>query len=129
MGLIVACVLIPLILLGRELIVSIYSPDVAVREIAAGLVLLAALWQLADATQVIAIGALRGYKVTLGPMLIMFVAFWVVGLPLGMQLGYHGIGRIPPMEVYGFWTGLVTALILAGIALSVWLRVVAKARL
>ena len=129
LGLVIACVLVPLILLGRELIVTIYTPDVAVRQIAAGLVLLSAVWQLADATQVVAIGALRGYKVTFGPMLIMFVAFWVVGLPLGMQLGYNGIGRIPPMEVYGFWTGLVTALILAGIALSMWLRVVAKARL
>ena len=129
MGLIIACALIPLILLGRDLIVTIYSPDAAVRQIASGLVLLAAVWQLADATQVIAIGALRGYKVTFGPMLIMFVAFWVIGLPLGMQLGYHGIGRIPPMEVYGFWSGLVAALILAGLALSAWLRVVAKARL
>ncbi len=129
MGLIIACVLIPLILLGRELIVNVYTPDVSVREIASSLVLFTAVWQLADTTQVIAIGALRGYKVTLGPMLIMFVAFWIIGLPLGMQLGYHGIGRIPPMEVYGFWSGLVAALILAGIALSAWLRVVAKARL
>lgn len=129
LGLIIACILVPLILLGRELIVTVYTPDAAVREIAAGLVLLSAVWQLADTTQVIAIGALRGYKVTFGPMVIMFVAFWVVGLPLGMQLGYNGIGPIPPMEVYGFWTGLVTALILAGIALSAWLRVVAKARL
>jgi Na+-driven multidrug efflux pump len=33
------------------------------------------------------------------------------------------------MQVYGFWTGLVTALILAAIALSAWLRMVARARL
>jgi MATE family multidrug resistance protein len=91
--------------------------------------LLAAVWQLADATQVIALGALRGYKVTLGPMIVMFVAFWVIGLPLGIRLGYHGIGSVAPMQLYGFWTGLVTALILAAIALSAWLRTVARARL
>ena len=126
LGLIVATVLMPLILLGRESIVNAYSPDPVVRQIAAGLVLFSAVWQLADAAQVIAIGALRGYKVTFGPMLIMFVAFWIVGLPLGAQLGYRGIGSVPPLEVYGFWTGLVTALILAALALSAWLRSVAR---
>lgn len=129
MGLIIASVAIPLILAGRELIVTVYSQDAAVREIATRLMLLAAVWQLADATQVIAIGALRGYKVTLGPMIVMFVAFWLIGLPLGIRLGYHGIGNVAPMQVYGFWIGLVTALILAAIALSAWLRMVARARL
>lgn len=129
MGLIVATILVPLILLGREAIVSAYSQDVAVRELASGLVLLAAIWQLADATQVVAIGALRGYTFTFGPMVVMIVAFWVIGLPLGMQLGYHGIGSLPAMQVHGFWIGLVTALILASIALSMWLRIVARARL
>lgn len=129
MGLIAASVSMPLILLSRELIVNAYSPDASVRQIAAGLMLFAAVWQLADATQVIAIGALRGYKVTFGPMLVMFVAFWIIGLPLGIQLGYHGIGNTPAMTVYGFWSGLVTALILAAIALSAWLRVVARSRL
>ena len=129
MGLIAACLMMPLILLGREVIVAVFSPDTAVREIAAGLMLLAAVWQLADATQVIASGALRGYKVTFGPMIVIFVAFWVIGLPLGIRLGYYGIGSIEPMQVYGFWIGLVTALILAAIALSAWLRMVARARL
>lgn len=129
MGLIVASIAMPLILAGREVIVTAYTPDPAVREIAAGLMLLAAVWQLADATQVISIGALRGYKVTFGPMIVMFVAFWVIGLPLGIRLGYYGVGSVAPMQVYGFWTGLVTALILAAVALSGWLRMVARARL
>jgi len=128
-GLLVATLLMLLVLLGRELIVTLFSPDPSVREVAAGLMLFAALWQLADATQVLAIGALRGYQVTFGPMLVMFVAFWLIGLPLGVRLGYHGIGSVPALQVYGFWTGLVTALILAAIALAAWLRVVARERL
>ena len=128
-GLLVASVLMLLILAGRDLIVSVFSADPAVREVAAGLMLFAAVWQLADATQVLAIGALRGYQVTFGPMLVMFVAFWLIGLPLGVRLGYYGIGNVPPLAVYGFWTGLVTALILAAIALAAWLRVVARERI
>jgi MATE family multidrug resistance protein len=129
MGLIAACVLMPLIVFGRESIVDVFSADPSVRQIATGLMLFAAFWQLADATQVLAIGALRGYQVTFGPMLVMFVAFWLIGLPLGVRLGYYGIGSAPAMAVYGFWIGLVTALVLAAIALSTWLRIVARQRL
>ena len=128
-GLVAACVSMLLVLLGRELIVTLFSADPAVREVAAGLMLFAAVWQLADATQVLAIGALRGYQVTLGPMLVMFVAFWLIGLPLGVRLGYYGIGSVAALQVYGFWSGLVTALILAAIALAAWLRVVARERI
>ena len=128
-GLLVAGVLMPLVLIGSDLIVALFSADPAVREVAAGLMLFAALWQLADATQVLAVGALRGYHVTFGPMLVMFAAFWLIGLPLGVHLGYYGIGDVPPLRVYGFWTGLVCALILAAIALSAWLRVVARGRI
>ena len=125
-GLAIAILAIPLILVSRETIVSVYSPDLEVRRIAGSLMLFAAIWQLADATQVIALGALRGYKVTLGPMLVMFVVFWLIGLPLGVKLGYYGLGPIPPLEIYGFWFGLVTALILAALSLSQWLRYVAR---
>ena len=131
LGLAIACLSVLLILLGRHAIVGVYSPDPAVRELAGGLMLFAALWQFADATQVTAIGALRGYKVTLGPMLVMLVAFWAIGVPLGVRLGYYGLpgAEATPMAVYGFWTGLVTALILAAMALTVWLRIVARGRI
>lgn len=129
MGLIAATVMMPMILFGRERIVEVFSPDPSVRRVAAGLMLFAAVWQLADATQVLAVGALRGYKVTFGPMLVMFVAFWLIGLPLGVRLGYYGVRSVAALEVYGFWIGLVTALILAALALSAWLRIVARQRL
>lgn len=125
-GLAIAVLAVPLILVSREAIVSIYSPDLDVRRIAGSLMLFAAIWQLADATQVISVGALRGYKVTFGPMLVMFVVFWAIGLPLGMSLGYYGLGPVPPLEIYGFWFGLVAALILAALSLSQWLRYVAR---
>ena len=66
------------------------------------------------------IGALRGYKITVAPMLLVFAAFWLFGIPLGAWLGYTGITA--PMGVYGFWIGLVTGLILIslGIVLVLW---------
>lgn len=129
LGLLIAVCAIPLILFGREAIVSFYSPDRNVQIVAANLMLFTAIWQLADAAQVTAIGALRGYKVTLPPMLMMLVAFWLIGLPVGAWLGYKGMGSIPPQGIYGFWIGLVTGLILVSAGLTFTLRKVSWASL
>jgi MATE family multidrug resistance protein len=126
LGLMIAAAAIVPIVLGRHGIAAVYSSDQAVRDMAATLLLFAAFWQLFDATQVCAIGALRGYKVTLGPMLMMALAFWVVGIPLGVWLGYHGPSSSGPMQVYGFWVGLVAGLVLVSIGLAGLLRKVAR---
>lgn len=120
LGLLIALTAIPIILLGRQAIVAIYSSNREVQQLAANLLLFAAIWQLVDAAQVTGIGALRGYKITIAPMLLVFAAFWLFGIPLGAWLGYTGITA--PMGVYGFWIGLVTGLILIslGVVLVLW---------
>ncbi len=111
---------------GRDLITAVYSSDPAVRALAASLLWFAVFWLLFDCTQVCAIGALRGYKVTVAPMVMMLLAFWGVGIPLGTWLGYHGWPGQAPMQVYGFWVGLVTGLVLVSIGLLVALRSVSR---
>jgi len=126
-GLLIAALAIGPIILLRHQVAAVYSTDHAVQALAANLLLFAAFWQLFDATQVCAIGALRGYKITLMPMVLMLVAFWVIGVPSGTWLGYRGIaGR--PLEVYGFWAGLVVGLVLVSTALVLGLRSVANGR-
>lgn len=55
---------------------------------------IAALFQIGEAAQVAAQGALRGIKDTRGPMIIALVGYWGVGLPLaalfGVYLDYGG---------------------------------------
>lgn len=127
LGLMIATIAtIPCTLL-RHQVASLYSSDEAVRALAARLLLFAACWQLFDATQVIAIGALRGHKVTLLPMLLMIAAFWGLGVPIGIWLGYHGVAGSGPLQVYGFWIGLVVGLVTVSLALAVSLRRVADA--
>lgn len=122
--LISACAIVPIILL-RHQVAALYTSDAAVRALAANLLLFAAFWQLFDATQVCAIGALRGYKVTVPPMVLMLVAFWLVGIPAGTWLAYRGLPSGAPMQVYGFWVGLVVGLVLVSLALALALRRVA----
>ena len=71
----------------------------------------------------------RGYKVTLLPMAMMLAAFWILGIPLGVQLGYHGVAGMGPMRVYGFWAGLVVGLVAVSISLALLLRKVSRERL
>jgi len=126
-GLIMAALAIVPIILLRHQVAAVYSSDAAVRMLAANLFLFAAFWQLFDATQVCAIGALRGYKVTVMPMLLMLAAFWAIGVPSGTWLAYRGFFVGEPMQVYGFWVGLVIGLVVVSVGLAIVLRRVANA--
>ena len=128
-GLLIATLAIGPIILMRHPVAAIYSSDLAVQALAANLLLFAAFWQLFDAAQVCAIGALRGYKVTLMPMVLMLFAFWAIGVPSGTWLAYTGVPGGAPMKVYGFWIGLVIGLVLVSLGLVAGLRVVANRQL
>ena len=124
-GLVFAAFAIVPIILARHEVAALYSSDPAVQALAANLLLFAAFWQLFDATQVTAIGGLRGYKVTVLPMLLMLAAFWLLGVPTGVWLGWYGALGSGPLQVYGFWVGLVVGLVTVSIGLAIGLRHVA----
>jgi MATE family multidrug resistance protein len=110
------------IILARHLVATVYSADLAVQALAANLLLFAAFWQLFDATQVTAIGGLRGYRVTVLPMWLMVFAFWGLGVPVGTWLGWWGLPGGAPLQVYGFWVGLVIGLVSVSIGLAIGLK-------
>ena len=101
-----------------DLLVGLYiDPDEPLRGeiLAAGQVLLyvAALFQLADATQVIAVALLRGMRDTRVPMFIAAASYWVVGMTASYLLGFQaGLGAP------GVWLGLVVGLATAAVLLS-----------
>ena len=94
---------------ARHQLVSLYIEDTRVVALAASLLIVAAVFQIVDALQVTAMGALRGYKDTQRPMWIAMFSYWLVGLPLGSVLAF-GIGDFAGLGVYGFWWGLVGGL-------------------
>ena len=105
-----------LLLWLREAIAGLYSTDAGVVAIASGLLMIVALYQFVDDTQVVAMGALRGYKDTRAPMLTAALAYWGIGLPVGAALGF-GIGGVAALGVTGFWIGLVVGLSVAALML------------
>lgn len=77
-----------------------------------GLLAAAALFQLADGAQVIALGLLRGVQDTGVPMVIATLAYWGVGIPASYGLGFRlGLGGV------GIWLGLACGLAVAGVFL------------
>ncbi|WP_158658149.1 MATE family efflux transporter [Agarilytica rhodophyticola] len=107
----------------RFQIAELYNSQPEVIALSSTLLLYAAAFQLGDAFQVTAAGALRGYKDTKITMYIMFVTFWFFGLPLGYILGLTSL-IVEPMYAQGFWFGLVIGLLMAGIILIMRLRVI-----
>ena len=106
---VVLFVTVPEVLIG--LFLNPAEPDRAA-VIAAGTQLLAAaaLFQLVDAGQVMALGLLRGVQDTRVPMIIAALSYWGIGVPasyvLGFTLGWGGVG---------IWLGLAVGLAFAAV--------------
>ncbi len=80
--------------------------------IASQLLLVAALFQVADGVQVVLLGALRGINDVKYPTLITLVAYWVVAMPLGYVLAFWF-----DLAALGVWIGLCLGLFGASITL------------
>lgn len=107
-----------LLLLLRHQVPAVYTDNLEVQSLAARLLLFAALYQISDAWQVTANGALRGYEDTGVPMVITLIAYWGIGLPVGYVLGLTDLWR-PAMGPDGFWIGLLCGLSAAAVLLSI----------
>lgn len=80
--------------------------------IASTLLLAAAIFQISDSLQVVALGALRGLQDVKIPTIITFISYWGIGFPVSYYLGKE--------EMYGslgIWMGLIAGLTSAAILL------------
>lgn len=101
------------LLIWRDAVVSLYTNDPVVKGIAISLLLMAAVFQVADGVQIGAAGALRGYKDTRVPMAINTFAFWVLAFPLAFLAAVTY--KMPPNYI---WGGFVIGLSVAAILLT-----------
>ncbi len=109
------------LLLFRDAVVSLYTSDTSVQAIAISLLLMAAVFQIADGVQIGAAGALRGYKDTKIPMVINMFAYWALGFPLAYMAAITF--RAPPTYI---WAGFVLGLSAAAIMLTLRLLRISK---
>lgn len=86
----------------------IYTSDRSVIYVASQLLIIAGFFQLFDGTQVVGLGVLRGIGDVNIPTIITFVAYWIIGLPVGYYLGIS-----LAMGANGVWYGLTAGLLVS----------------
>src|SRR5438132_11230425 len=118
-----------LLLLAPRTITSAYvdladPANAGLVAIAVQLFVIAALFQVFDGVQVIAVGALRGYRDTAVPMLIAAIGYWAIGFLSSWLLAFPlGLGAI------GLWSGLALGLAVVAVALTLRLHFRARGQL
>ena len=97
----------------RDVLPHLYIDDDAVIQIASVLLIMAAIFQVSDGVQVVALGVLRGMQDVKVPMLITFLAYWLCGIPISYISARHlNFGPI------GVWMGLVIGLTVSAVLLT-----------
>lgn len=81
-------------------------------KIASNLLLIAAIFQISDTLQVVALGALRGLQDVKIPTIMTFISYWVIGFPISYYLGLY-----TPLKSTGIWIGLLAGLTASGVLL------------
>lgn len=115
-NLIIATVICIGFVLFTESIIGLFSDDPSVIELAIVLLYFGAAFQIADSLQVAVICALRAYHDTQSPPKYQFVAFLVMGLPVGIGLSFYGWW--PGLEgAKGMWFAMVLSLFIVGLLL------------
>ena len=97
----------------RNYLPTLYVSDEVVISYASSLLIIAALFQLSDGVQAVGIGILRGLTDVKIPTAITFIAYWIVGLPVGYLLGFT-----LELGVQGVWIGLLLGLTTSAILLT-----------
>jgi MATE family multidrug resistance protein len=113
MGFVVSLIFVAVFLIFKEPIATAFLTEPGPRTIAISLLGVAAVLQIADHSQILSSGVLRGIDDVKRPALIMFLSHWFVGVPLGVTLGFT-----TDLGAAGIWWGLSTGLMLTAILLG-----------
>ncbi|MEO8773321.1 MAG: MATE family efflux transporter [Gelidibacter sp.] len=82
--------------------------------IASTLLVLAAIFQISDSLQVVALGALRGLQDVKIPTVLTFISYWAIGFPIS-----YYFGKEDALGSTGIWLGLIAGLTSAAILLFI----------
>ncbi len=91
-----------------------FADNFEVWSIASKLMLIAAVFQISDTLQVVALGTLRGMQDVKIPTILTFIAYWVIGFPISYYLSMY-----TDYKSSGIWIGLLAGLTASGIMLFI----------
>jgi MATE family multidrug resistance protein len=95
-------------------IAQFFVSDTEVIALAAALLVIAGLFGIFDASQIIGMGGLRGLADVRVPMFFIYIAYWCIAAPIAYVLGFH-----TKMGALGIWAGLLVGLFFTALAITV----------
>ncbi|MFD1949303.1 MATE family efflux transporter [Sphingomonas arantia] len=113
------CLMAAVLLAIPRLLVSAFldvndPANAEVVALAVSFLAIGALFQVVDGAQAVGAGMLRGLHDTAWPMAFALVGYWVIGLGVGVWLGFNrGMGGI------GVWIGLASGLAVVSVLMMV----------
>ena len=113
------------IILNAEFLSGMLNSNPKVISLAVILLGFAAFFQVADGLAMASIGSLRGYKDTFGPMKILAVSYWGVGLPVGIMLSITNL-ITEQMGAVGMWAGMAFGLLVAAVLMVRRVRLISS---
>lgn len=94
--------------IGRNFLPLMFTVDVEVIRISAGLLIVAAVFQLFDGLQVVMLSTLRGMADVKVPMYMAFFAYMLIGIPTSYVFAF--LLKVGPQGIwFGYLMGLGTA--------------------
>ncbi len=101
------------LLIAGKPIAGLFITSPTVVSLTAQLLIVAAVFQMADGIQVVSISALRGLGDVRVPAVIAVLAYWVLAVPVGAALAFPG-----QRGAVGIWIGLAGGLGAAALGLA-----------
>ncbi|MFN3404366.1 MAG: MATE family efflux transporter [Cytophagaceae bacterium] len=97
----------------KQELILLFINDPSVVITASSILIIAALFQLSDGIQAVALGILRGIEDVNVPTVITLFAYWFIALPAGYLMAFQY-----EMGIHGIWIGLLVGLTTAAVLLS-----------
>lgn len=97
---------------------ALFTSEPTVLKMGAELLIIAAIFQLSDGIQAIGVGILRGIEDVIMPSALIFIAYWIIAMPIGYYLSHYGSPDAVYYGVNGIWIGLCIGLTISAGFLS-----------
>lgn len=97
-----------------EKLLGVATADPEIITYASSLLFWVGVFQLPDGVQVVLSGVMRGLQETKMPMILGFISYWIIGLPIGCYFTFQ-----KGFEARGLWMGMALGLLCMCILLIV----------
>ncbi len=105
---------------------GLYTKDQEVIAVAASLIAFCSIYHVFDAINCVGSFAMRGYRITVLPMVLYGVFLWGFGLGFGSILAFTDYLTPEPLGAAGYWSAITGGLILSGSIVGIFAIRVAK---